>query len=268
MLASEIQQEEDILHIDFENRDLQKEPKDLHVGWNAKQMIRTLDLEGTHEVRVFRQEVRMFYVNALKYIKAKFPFQDKIVKHAVILDPSARGLDSLDPLFELLDQLPADLFPTENRDQLITEYRQYQASPVSKLPPVDDLKRIDAFWTAMGQIKDPSNDKQKYELLTKFAKYILMIPHSNSFSESLFSMVKKITTDTRSQLGRGREGKSNESVYCETYDIRNTLCGILACKINIFKDQKCYNWEPGQQLLIKAKKATYKALNSRSLQTQ
>jgi hypothetical protein len=36
---------------------------------------------------IFRKEVRSFYVGCLTYIKNKFPLNDAIIKHAVLIDP-------------------------------------------------------------------------------------------------------------------------------------------------------------------------------------
>ena len=67
--------------------------------------------------------------------------------------------------------------------------------------------------------------------------HVLLIPHSNSFCETpgLFSIVKKMTTDMRSQLGRGKEGHASDGVYKDFHGVRHTLCRLLTSKINVFK---------------------------------
>ena len=52
-----------------------------------------------------------------------------------------------------------------------------------------------------------------YPSLCRLAKHVLLIPHSIAYCEALFSMVKKMTTDQRSMLGRGKEGHAKSSVY-------------------------------------------------------
>jgi hypothetical protein len=44
------------------------------------------NMEGTSGVSIFRKEVRSFYVGCLTYIKKKFPLNDAIIKHAVLID--------------------------------------------------------------------------------------------------------------------------------------------------------------------------------------
>jgi hypothetical protein len=91
--------------------------------------------------------------------------------------------------------------------------------------------------------------------------HVLLIPHSNKFCETLFSIVIKMTTDMRSQLGRGKEGHASDSVYKDVHDVRNTLCGFLAIKINVFNGTNCHEWKPTGDLLASCQSATYQALN-------
>ena len=56
--------------------------------------------------------------------------------------------------------------------------------------------------------------------------HVLLIPHSNSFCETLFSIAKKMTTDMRSQLGRGKEGHAGECLqrcsWRQTHSLRTS----------------------------------------------
>jgi hypothetical protein len=45
--------------------------------------------------------------------------------------------------------------------------------------------------------------------------------------------------------------------------VRNTLCGLLMCKIKIFSHINCDDWRPTEGLLQKAHSATHKNLTSR-----
>ena len=79
--------------------------------------------------------------------------------------------------------------------------------------------------------------------------HVLLIPHSNSFCETLFSIVKKMITDMRSQLGRGKEGHASDGVYKDVHGVRNTLCGLLTSKLNVFKCTNCHEWKRTGDLL-------------------
>uniref|UniRef100_H2ZX01 HAT C-terminal dimerisation domain-containing protein n=1 Tax=Latimeria chalumnae TaxID=7897 RepID=H2ZX01_LATCH len=230
VLPTAIQNEDSIMKVDFENPDLQKSDKEF-IGFAAMQLIRKNDLEGTSGVDKFRRET-------LNYIRKKFPVDDKLIQNAVLVNPATRQTASLQSLLELVQQLPEDVIPVSSRDALFMEFCNYQSASMSDLPAVDQGERVDAFWTAMEQLKDPTTGQKLYPTLCRLAKHVLLIPHS----KTLFSMVRKVTSDMRSQLGRGK----------------NTLCGLLASKINIFKKEGStrHNWKPSDDFLKKAKSAT------------
>ena len=78
---------DDCLAVDLENSEIQKSDKELFIGFAAMQCIQKNNMEGTSGVSIFRKEVRSFYVGCLTYINKKFPLNDAIIKHAVLIDP-------------------------------------------------------------------------------------------------------------------------------------------------------------------------------------
>jgi hypothetical protein len=50
------------------------------------------------------------------------------------------------------------------------------------------------------------------------------------------------------KLSRGKEGHAATSVYSDVHGIRNTLCGLLTTKINVFKKTECHEWNPSNDL--------------------
>nr|XP_014341792.1 PREDICTED: uncharacterized protein LOC106702846 [Latimeria chalumnae] len=262
-LPTAIQDEDSIMKVDFQNPDLQKPDKELFIGFAAMQLVRKNDLEGMSGVDKLRKEARSFYIRTLNYIRKKFPMDDKLIQNAVLVDPATRQTASLQSLLELVQQLPEDVISVSSRDALFMEFCNYQSASMSDLPAFDQSERVDAFWTAMEQLKDPTTGQKLYPTLCRLAKHVLLIPYSNAYCETLFSMGRKVTADMRSQLGRGKGGHACISVYRDCHGIRNTLCGLLTSKINIFKKEgsTCHNWKPSDDLLKKAKSATYQALN-------
>ena len=72
----------------------------------------------------------------------------------------------------------------------------------------------------------------RFSNLSNLARFLLLIPHSNSFCESVFNTVKKILTDSKQNLGKDIVGRyAHSSVYERETGIRNNLLGLL---INIF----------------------------------
>ena len=88
-----------------------------------------------------------------------------------------------------------------------------------------------------------AENNQRFELLFKVAKLILIIPHSNAGIERVFSLVNK--------------NKSAGSDMNQL-DIEGSLSSILAVKMERPESQeKCYYFKPSDELLNSAKKATY-----------
>ena len=75
-------------------------------------------------------------------------------------------------------------------------------------------------------------------MLSKLAKVLLVLPHSNADPERLFSMVRKIETELRGNLDP------------------STVCDLLSVKVN--NDQPCYDSKHlmTESLIASAKTAT------------
>ena len=78
---------------------------------------------------------------------------------------------------------------------------------------------------------------ERFPLLARLMTTLSVITHSNAGNERVFSMCRKIDTDSRSQLGN------------------NTLRALLSYKIKT--DDPCYFFVPEKDLLKSAKVATW-----------
>uniref|UniRef100_H2ZRI2 HAT C-terminal dimerisation domain-containing protein n=1 Tax=Latimeria chalumnae TaxID=7897 RepID=H2ZRI2_LATCH len=184
---------DDLLAIDVTAEDLQKSNADLFIGFSASQMIKKQDLEGSYEVGRFRAEVRGFYQKALVYIKQKFPLKDSVLKAVVVFDPENRVKSNFSMIETLLEKFP-DVIPENRIDELFMEFMLYQTcTDLPTFSPQED--RIDKLWHQVSQLTELATGQQQFRLLSQLAKYALILPHSNAFCESIFSMVRKHTTE-------------------------------------------------------------------------
>ena len=87
----------------------------------------------------------------------------------------------------------------------------------------------------MSEVTDSFSDVQRFHILSLLAKACLVLPTSNGDSECIFSMLKKIQTDNRSELKN------------------DTICALMVTKQN--QDSACYNREHSDAVLKSAKKA-------------
>ena len=76
----------------------------------------------------------------------------------------------------------------------------------------------------------------RFPNFTRLAKCILSLPISNVDTERVFSIVRKIVTDYRTEMDQ------------------STLCALVSCKLNSNSD--CYDLEMPKELLKRAKVAT------------
>ena len=81
----------------------------------------------------------------------------------------------------------------------ISVFRDYRVAPIDQLPafvPSDDAA-VDYFWFAMGEPKVITDlTSLRFGTLSKLAKILLVLPHSNADPERLFSMVTKLRLST------------------------------------------------------------------------
>jgi len=85
-------------------------------------------------------------------------------------------------------------------EHLVEEFQDYQLSPDDDLAAVTNDSCVDKFWAEMGH-KKTFVGAVRFPLLTRVMTTLSVIAHSHADSERVFSMVRKIDTDSRSQLG-------------------------------------------------------------------
>ena len=134
--------------------------------------------------------------------------------------------------------------PIENIGKLELELLDFQTANDTELPRTENHdnqkpKRIDQYWLEVLLMKDAATETSRFPNLSNLARFLLLIPHSNSFCEGVFSTIKKIFIDSRHSLGKDviRE-HAHSSVYEYKTGIRSNLVGLLIAKINIFKQHQ------------------------------
>ena len=198
-------------------------------------------------------------------MKKKFPIDNPVLEAVPALDTSKRRTSSIGHI-EVLAQHFSHIIKASEADRLLEEFIDFQLLADDECP---GAKRIDQAWFEISKLRDPATEQFRFPVLTRLVMYVLLIPHSNAYCETIFSMVRKVQTDARSQLGRHKDGHAATSVYSKHQgDVRNSLCGILAAKVNIFCKIPCFEWKPSAKLLKAAHKATYTALKGREADQQ
>ena len=182
----------------------------------------------------------------------KLPFGDCVLNHARFLNFERKeecAFDSVEffcaKYSELLQFTPAQM------DKAQEEFVDYQLLEKSDIPDAvwkeaivyeegaeeeKQYHRMDMIW---GYISDVRNcdASRRFRYLSKVAKLILIIPHSNAGEERVFNLIKQNKTPTRSSL-------------C----VNGTLSSII--QVKLANKDSCVVWEPPKELLRSAKGAT------------
>ena len=249
--ARVIKDESDITKDPFQCMENQLVDNEPEIGTLAKQIIQqcqSLDLNvdtieneqafslSKDRERKFYQSVQTFYTTLVTKFLEKFPLKNSFLHDIKLLEPSNRLDLTADVVCRLANVLPVEMVPTEKRDQLREEFTDWQLLDDDMLPKYSVGDQLDTYWASVAKIK-ANTGGYRYEYLPKLAKALLTIPPGNAGSERTFSMVRKIDTEFRSELGH------------------DTIYALLSVKINSY--QKPSEFNPSQSLLRTAKSATY-----------
>ena len=98
-----------------------------------------------------------------------------------------------------------------------------------------EFSEVGQFWGKMEYLKDLFSSKPRFPVLCRIAKLCLTIPVANVDSERMFSILKKIHTEFRSELNN------------------DTICALMCSNQNSLTD--CFEYKPSENVLKDAKSA-------------
>ena len=169
----------------------------------------------------------------------KFSFDDAIMEDISFLLPENQGSLAAAPVLRLAARFQAAV-PEEACDALEEELLDYMLLPSTNHPSVDreeskptQSAQLCVYWQEIGRMSTVTGTAT-FPNLTSLVKCILALPVANADTERIFSIVRKVVTDYRTQLEQ------------------NTL--LVSCKLN--NDKKCYELETPSELLSQACTAT------------
>ena len=222
--AKIIQSAEDIKAVSFKDSDCQLQDNIIAVGVTTRAYIvdHADDIQPSSLSRFF-MSVRKSYEAVTSKMSAKFPFKDPVVSGLRFLNPTVRGDLPPSTLTDLARRFPS-LVPQDQWDQLEEEFLNFQSTPAMDLPSFIEGTRTDVFWGEVLAMKKKITNTPRFPLMSRIVRAVMTIPNSNSECERIFSMVKKIQTDTRSNLDN------------------STMCALLTMNVN--NTQQCHTLKP------------------------
>ena len=136
--------------------------------------------------------VRNYFQAVLDYLLDKLPFQDPILKSAVVVDPKEKLEARSSQLEIFMIKFPALIPEGSSLDAVLEQFSAYQITNTEDCYQEGD--HVDRFWTEVARKHPTLQD------LAEVMKGVLTIPHSSAACERIFSMVRKTCTEGRSSM--------------------------------------------------------------------
>ena len=193
----------------FEEESQQLKDGQLFIGFATRQLLKKLVDEGYIDERnrdQFYQAVRHFYQRIALEAISKLPLQDDTLIHARFVDFFQRENASLEDHEEFFLRNYPTVLPTTARETYLLqeEFVEYQLLSNEDIPKKvwDEAQiklsneeneekssssfRLDVIWGYLSSLK-LGNGSHKFGRISDVAKTVLILPHSNTGEERIFS---------------------------------------------------------------------------------
>ena len=214
-----------ITELDFNNSQAHLPDEEINIGHKTWAFLDAEELIDASIKKEFFSGVRKFYITVATTIIKKFSFNDTLLNDLAILFPENKTEVSRSTVSRLGRRFNAAV-SDEQCDSLDEEVLDYLLLSPELLPKCHkeagkptNVEKLCEYWQKIGEMKTASGEL-RFPNLTKLFKCLLSLPHSNADTERVFSIVRKILTEQRSQLDQ------------------STLCALIGCKLN--NSHPCY----------------------------
>ena len=194
------------LQVEYSESYQLKQEKDVYIGEEATQFLQDHDL-NEEKVKQFRSVALKFWKSAVDYMKAKLPYDSKVLICAKVADVKIRAVEGADgaqlsDLEFFISRFPCLLPPGVKKGVVSEEFMEYQVEDLtSVLGPGWEEEDINKTWVKIRELKDEVGNP-RFKNLASVMLGILTIPHSNAACERVFSCVRKNKTEQRASLGQ------------------------------------------------------------------
>jgi len=178
----------------------------IDIGVNSRKALKQITTEKHKLILV---GMKNFLMSSTKYLPAKLPLKNAVIKHCRCLNPQNRQHQwTIQSVKLLAEKLPAcvniDIDVNDDDDDVLSdEWRLYQLENISDSLLKDEhdtTRREDLFWRDIFAIVGNDGITLKYSVLTVFVKSLLVIAHGNSDVERGFSASGHSVTAERASL--------------------------------------------------------------------
>ena len=132
------------------------------------------------------------------YLLNSLPISDEFLRHIKIAEPQELSTASFSSIRYFVDKFPV-LVQNMTVDTLQEEMVMLQTLLCSQELSIQQDERLDTFWIKINNFQDKESS-HPFVNIASFMLSILTVPHSSAHCERVFSMVRKIKTDSRQCL--------------------------------------------------------------------
>ncbi len=231
------------------DRKSQKSRDELVIGMKTKRMLEELRKDSKkwdkNDEDTFFCAVRAFYVAGMRYILQNIPVGEPLFKHAEVADIQLRHKSKFEDVEYFVKRFPMLIggLSDEKLGKLQKQFLKYQVDPDLPSDLCDGTTRVDRAWAFLGSVKDTIG-QPKYDLLARVMLGLLTIPHSNAYSERIFSAMKLTRSDVRSTMSQKMLGSA-----------------LVLKQSMVANEKKCFQMNFTQKELRVAKSATVDKLS-------
>ena len=194
----EIRAADDLTKVEYSDPAKQVLDEDLFVGDRALAVLCHLaDIEGEEpETKQAYDRIRNFHSAFVTKLLKTFPFSSKTLELLNFLDPEKVLTIPLRKVSELCNTFAV----SSNQEAIPMEFREFLSDPAAI--PTDDDADVVRYWLRIRSLKSSTCSLLYSNLATLavLALQLLAIPVSNTDSERVFSLVRRIKTDFRASL--------------------------------------------------------------------
>ena len=156
----------------------------------TKQYTRDNDIIETSEYKKFLKKVRPFFMKCAKYLQTSMPvLKNHFIKSLTLPHLRERHQATLDELMQGFARIMTDM------NALESEFLEYQATSDDEFPAYFDKDdkpiRIDYIDHQISKQIDLYSGQLHFKHLAEFVKFLLLILHSNSYCDSIFSTTRE-----------------------------------------------------------------------------
>uniref|UniRef100_H3ARC8 HAT C-terminal dimerisation domain-containing protein n=1 Tax=Latimeria chalumnae TaxID=7897 RepID=H3ARC8_LATCH len=212
--------------VDFANPDNQLPDESLFVGLVIKQTMCRLTNEGD----ISPATKKFFFLHSVtKYAFKKLPLNDAVLKNATFVNFDVKENCTFEQVEYFVDRYKHlfSLNPAE-MEMLQDEFVDYQLLHRSEIP---QYVWMDTVWVHLSNVKSPAGH-MRFPSLSRLARLVLVLPHSNADEERVFSLIRKNRTPFRPNLA-----------------LDGTLSSII--QVKLANPEPCFKFEPTKEVIKK-----------------